>query len=326
MERHSIFGERFFKEKISRKGFLRMALAGLAALTSSHYLVKLALAQPEASAGRKKRYIKGDCGLAAAKGGDPYRLTQLVVQAMGGMERFVKKGSTVVIKPNIGWDRIPEQAATTNPEVVAALVESCFAAGAKRVNVFDIPCNDPRRCYVNSGVQKAAQEKGAQVYFPDRWNVVKAHFNYPSSMEGWSILRDAVECDTFINVPILKHHSLTHLTISMKNLMGVCIGNRGLIHFEIGRNLVDLTDFISPDLTVIDAFRVLTRHGPSGGNLADVKDLNTVIAATDPTLADSYACQLMGIDPLSVPYINNAVGRKFGSHEIGKAHIKTIGF
>ena len=143
-------------------------------------------------------------------------------------------------------------------------------------------------------------------------------------MEGWAILRDAVKCDTFINVPVLKHHSLARLTLSMKNLMGVCAGMRGLMHQGLGEKLVDLTDFISPELTVVDATRFLTRNGPSGGNVADVTVLNKVIAATDPVLADAYAGELAGVDPLSLSYVKDAVARNFGSADIAGAKMFSV--
>ena len=224
----------------------------------------------------------------------------------------------------MAWDRSPRQAANTDPKVVAALVELCYQAGAKRVNVFDIPCNDDRRVYEHSGIEAAAKEKKAYVYFADHWNVVKAKFAYNSSMEGWPVLRDAVVCDTFINVPVLKHHGYTKATLSMKNLMGVCSGKRGLMHLDIGSKLVDLTDYISPDLTVIDATRVLMRNGPSGGNEADVEVYNTVIAATDPTLADVYACSLVNLNPADIPYLKVAMDRGFGRSDLTQADVLAV--
>lgn len=315
------------KENMTRREFLKSTLAGLILLTAGNFISggRALFAQGTVSAGRPKKGIRGQRDLVCAKGDDPYAITVKAVDAMGGMERFVKRGSTVVIKPNIGWDRTPEQAANTNPLVVAALIDLCFKAGAKRVNIFDITCNDARRCYENSGIQKLAREKGANIYFPDDWNTAKAKFRYASPMEGWPVLRDAIECDTFINVPVLKHHGLTRLTLSMKNLMGVCAGNRGIIHQNIARKIVDLTDFINPELTVIDAVRFLYKNGPTGGNLSDVKRLDSVIVATDPTLADSYAAKLAGLDPLSLDNIKVAVQRKFGSADLDKADIAVLG-
>jgi uncharacterized protein (DUF362 family) len=316
-----------FNKKVSRAEFLKIALSALAFLPLSGGLFGKAEAASSGETGfngRPKSPVKGDYDLVVAKGEDPYLMTVRAVEAMGGMGRFVKDGATVVIKPNIGWDRTPEQAGNTNPQVIAALADLAYKAGAKRVNVFDITCNDARRCYANSGIEKAASAAGAKVYFPDDWDVVKARFGYASPMESWPILRDAIECDTFINVPVLKHHGLTRLTLSMKNLMGVCGGNRGLIHLNIGPKLVDLTRFINPDLTVIDAYRTLTRNGPSGGNLADVEALKTVVVATDPTLADTYAAGLAGVDPMSIPYLKAAAGVNFGSADIEAAKKITI--
>lgn len=319
MKPERLFDGSIFKERLSRRAFIRAAISGAMAISFFNMIPRKLQAAEKNFNGRAGKKIKGDYDLAIAKGDNPYAMTAKAVELMGGMEKFVKKGDVVVIKPNMGWDRSPAQAGNTNPEVVAALVDLSLKAGAKRVNIFDITCNDPKRCYDSSGIMQAAKDKGAQVYFPEDWNTVKAKFAYSSPMEGWPILKDAIECDTFINVPVLKHHALTRLTISMKNLMGVCGGNRGIMHFNIGRKLLDLTDFISPDLTIIDAYRVLVRNGPTGGNLADVEMRNRIIAATDPVLADTYAAFIMDVDPMSVPNIRAAADHRFGSTDIGNA-------
>ena len=315
------------KKRISRKSFMKLCGIGIGGIALNSALLKFVFGQDDVSTGRVVKKIRALHDLVVAKGDDPYTMTVKAVDALGGMGKFVKARSTVLIKPNIGWDRSPEQAANTNPQVVGALVDMCFKAGAKRVNIFDNTCNDPKRCYENSGIEKIAKEKGANIYSPDNWNVVKAKFDYQSPMEGWPIYRDALECDTFINVPVLKHHSLAGLTISMKNLMGICSGNRGLLHFDLGTKLAHLTDFINSDLTVIDAYRVLKRNGPTGGNLEDVMDMKTLIAGTDPVLCDAYACVLMGKEPLSVTYIEQAVKNNLGKgtySDIAKADILTI--
>ncbi len=323
MEKETIFA-RFLNKKISRKKFVKLCGIGTGSLVLNSALFKFAFGQEESSAGRVTKRIKGMHDLVVAKGDDPYVMTVKAVEAMGGMEKFVKKNSTVLVKPNIGWDRSPEQAANTNPYVVGALVDMCFKAGAKRVNVFDITCNDAKLGYKNSGIKKIAEEKGANVYFADDWNFVKAKFNYDSPMQDWPIYRDALECDTFINAPVLKSHGLTSLTLSMKNLMGICGGNRALMHSEIGIKLAHLTDFIKPDLTVIDAYRVLMRYGPNGGNLEDVSMKKTLIVGTDPVLCDSYAAKLMDKDPLSISYINEAMKQNLGNADTAKADILTI--
>jgi len=323
MKKESIF-ERLPKRKITRKGFVKLCGIGAGSLVLNNSLFRFAFGEDEASEGRVVKKVKALHDLTVVKGDDPYLATMKAIEAIGGMEQFVKKNSVVLIKPNIGWDRSPEYAANTNPDVLGALVDMCFRSGAKRVNIFDNTCNESKRCYENSGLEKISKEKGANVYFPDDWNIVKAKFNYKSPMEGWPIYRDALECDTFINVPILKHHGLAGLTIAMKNLMGVCSGNRGLIHSDMGTKLAHLTDFIKPDLNVIDAYRVLTRNGPTGGNLADVVEMKTIIAGIDPVLCDAYAARLMGREPLSISSIDQGVKCNIGSADISRADILTI--
>ena len=153
---------------------------------------------------------------------------------------------------------------------------------------------------------------------------MKAHFPYEAALEGWPVFRDAIDCDVFINIPVLKHHGLAGLTISMKNMMGICGGARGLIHLNIGRKIAEVTGFIAPDLTIIDGFRMLTRHGPSGGSLEDVKLLKTLICATDPCLADAYAAKLVGYDPQAIPGVQEGVKLGLGTSDIGKADIVEI--
>lgn len=310
-----------FKRPISRRRFIKYMLASAALFPYGGNFAKKAHSGPPAINGRTPRKVKGEYDLVLARGDDPYRMTVKAVEAMGGMDRFVKKGDTVVIKPNMAWDRPPEYAANTNPAVIAALAELCIKAGAGRVNVFDRPCNAAERCYETSGIREAALKAGAKVYYVDDWDFIKAGFPYESPMEEWPVYRDAVECDVFINVPILKDHGLTGLTLSMKNLMGVCGGNRAFIHSDIARKLVDLTDFIKPDLTVIDAYRVLVRNGPSGGSLEDVRNVNRLIVATDPLLADIYACRVINHDPSSVPYIAEASRRNLWMPDAEKAKI-----
>jgi uncharacterized protein (DUF362 family) len=306
---------------LTRNTFLKFCLLGTAAALSGSTMAKNAFAAQASVKPRPKRTIKSDCDLAVVSGADPYKNTVLAVEKLGGMGLFVKKGATVVVKPNIGWDRNPEQAANTNPQVVAALVDMCMKAGARRVNVFDVTCNDAKACYENSGILKAAKERGAKVWYPEDRDAVLARFPYKSSMEGWPLVKEAVQCDTFINVPVLKDHGLTRLSLCMKNLMGVCTSKRGQMHWNIGPKLVDLTDFIGAELNVIDATRALMRHGPTGGRLEDVTKMDKVLASPDPSLVDTYACSLMKVDPMDVPYLKVARERGFGQTYPDKAKI-----
>ena len=239
------------------------------------------------------------------------RLTRQAIDALGGMGRFISKGDVVWVKPNIGWYRRPEQAATSNPDVVAALVELCYQAGAKRVTVSDSPCNAAQRTFPRSGIQQAAEKAGAQSYFLDERKYKKMAIN-GQLLREWELYTEAVEADKFINVPIVKHHSLCRATLGMKNLMGIIGGARNRFHQDLDRALADLAGFIKPTLVVLDAIRVLTANGPVGGSLADVKRADTIAAGTDQVALDAFGASLLGCKPQEIGYIVEAARRGMG--------------
>lgn len=240
------------------------------------------------------------------------RLTRAAVEALGGISRFVAKGQTVWIKPNIGWDRRPEQAATTNPDVVAALVRMCYQAGARKVSVSDSPCNSPQRTFPRSGIQQAAEKEGAQVFLMDERKFKKMALN-GKVLKEWPVYAGVVESDVLINVPIAKHHNLTRVTLGMKNLMGVAGGERERFHQRIELALPDLAAFLKPRLVVLDALRILTGSGPTGGNLADVKRRDTVVAGVDQVAVDAYGATLLGHKPQEIEHIVEAGRRGLGA-------------
>ena len=240
------------------------------------------------------------------------RLTRQSLEALGGMNRFVSKGNIVWVKPDIGWDRCPEQAATTNPDVVATLVEMSYQAGAKKVLVSDNPCNPARLSFPRSGIQQAAEKAGAQVIFLDERKFRKMRIN-GKVLQEWEVYQDVVEADRLINVPIAKNHNLCLATLGMKNLMGVIGGPRNRLHQDLGGTLVDLAAFLKPRLVVLDAIRVLTANGPVGGNLADVKRKDTLVAGIDQVAVDACGATLLGYNPASIGYIEQGHARGLGT-------------
>ena len=262
--------------------------------------------------------------VSVAKGQDYAALVQRVLAPLGGMSAFVKSGDRVVVKPNIGWDRSPEQAANTHPQVVAALVQAALEAGAKRVLVFDRPCNDARLTYRNSGIQAAIDGLGdgrAVCEFIDDRKYIPVKIEKGKALGEWQFYREALEADCYINAPIAKHHGLSRLTLGLKNVMGVIGGNRGQIHTDIGQKLADLNTIVAPKLTVIDATRILLDHGPAGGNLSDVKVLDTLIASTDIVAADAYATTLFGLKPQDISATVAAYEMGLGEMDLAKVNV-----
>jgi len=261
--------------------------------------------------------------LVVAHGASPEQIVKAALDALGGIKRFISRGDIVVIKPNIGWDRTPEQAGNTNPEVVAAVVKLCFEAGAKKVKVFDRPVNDPRRCYVQSGIIQAAQALGAETDYMDDRKFKDMILN-GEALKSWPLYTDIFEADKVINIPIAKHHSLAKITMSMKNWMGVMGGSRRQIHQKLDQSLVDLSAKIKPTLTILDAVRILTANGPQGGSLADVKKLDTIIAGVDQVAIDSYGATLFGLKGSDLGYLQIAHKRGMGQMDLSKLNIKKI--
>jgi len=258
-----------------------------------------------------------------SKGTSPGHITEAALQALGGMPRFVSRGDMVLVKPNIGWDRTPEQAANTNPEVVATLVRLCLEAGAKEVKVFDHPCEDPRRCYVRSGIMEAAKEAGATVQYIDERRFRKMEIK-GEALKTWEVYQEAVEVDKVINCPILKHHSSARLTMGMKNLMGLIGGERGRLHWHLDQNIVDLAAFFKPTLVVLDAVRILTSNGPQGGSLKYVKRLNTVAVSIDQVAIDAVGATIFGLVPDEMEHLKIASQRGLGRMDLGKLKIKEV--
>ncbi len=249
--------------------------------------------------------------------GDPASATKAAIDTLGGIERFIRPNDSVVIKPNIGWDRTPIQAANTNPIVVATLVELCLGAKAARVIITDNPCNAPRRAFTRSGIWKAVKKVGGEVVLPAK------HRFKPYNLGGiilgrMPVLAPAIQADRFINVPVAKHHGLSGFTGGMKNLYGVLGGRRNRLHQKIDESIADLADFIRPTLTVMDATRVLLRNGPQGGNVADTLEVGEVIVSQDPVAVDAYSCGLIGLKPTDLPYLALAQERGLGTADLNK--------
>ncbi len=259
--------------------------------------------------------------LAMIQGDSPAQITKEAIAAIGGIKRFIAKGDVVIVKPNIGWDRTPEQAACTNPEVVKALVELCVDADAKKVIVMDNTINPARRTYARSGIAKAAKEAGAKVPYVNPHHLKKMALNGEWFKE-WEVYTDFVEADKIINVPIAKTHSLSRLTMGLKNWLGAVGGARNQLHQGLDYAMIDLAKFFKPALTVLDAYRILVRNGPQGGRLSDTQLNKTVVAGVDYVAVDALGATFFDIKPEELPYLQLASERGIGRIDLEKLKIE----
>ena len=267
----------------------------------------------------------GKPDLVAVKNGEPAAMFDRGIQELGGMKAFVKPGQKVLVKPNIGWAVGPERGGNTDPSLVARIVEQALAAGAKEVYVFDHCCDDGRASYRASGIESAAREAGAKVapgYMESSYQSVEV----PSGDELFKakVHELLLQADVFINVPVLKHHSSSMLTIGMKNLMGV-VWDRGYWHsHSLMQCIADMATYRKPDLTVVDAYRVMKRNGPRGVSDADVVAMRTQLLSTDLVAADAAAAKLFGFEPKDIPYIEKAARAGLGKMDLGALDIRRI--
>ena len=244
-------------------------------------------------------------------------LTKKVFGAAGGIQRFVSRGDVVAIKPNISWARQPRFAATTNPDVLSAVIELCQEAGASRVRIADNTIHDARRCFALTGAGKVAKETGADLVYP-RSSLMKKMKLRGNRLDVWPVFIPFVEADKVINLPVAKHHSLSTLTLGMKNWLGGVGGSRWSLHQDIHQSIVDLAQFFKPEVTLIDAIRIITQNGPSGGSTDDVTFKNTLILSNDPVAADARASMLFGLKPESIGFIHLAQKSGLGTYDFSK--------
>ncbi len=256
--------------------------------------------------------------------GEPAALFNKAIIALGGMERFISRGDHVVVKPNMGWARAPEFAANTNPVLVAEVIRSCLKAGAKVVKVFDRTCNDPRRCYNLSGIEESATSAGAEVRQIRSNKFTSIKLPEGKLLKEWEIYIEYLEADKIINIPIAKHHSLSRVSLGAKNLMGVMGGNRGSLHTDFDQKLIDICREILPTLTIIDAYRILVRNGPTGGNPADVKIQKSLIASDCTVTADYLAMDLFSLPLSQVGHIQEMLNRSLNKYDLSRLNYMQI--
>lgn len=263
--------------------------------------------------------------LVAIKGGEAEAMFEMAIASLGGMKAFVKKNQSVIIKPNIGWDKSPEFAANTNPKLVGKIVEHCLRAGAKTVYVFDNTCDNWQKCYSNSGIEKAVKDAGGKMVTGNSETMYqKVSVARGKKLKDAKIHELILSSDVFINVPVLKSHSGATVSMAMKNLMGI-VWDRGFWHKnDLHQCIADFPTYRKPDLNIIDAYRVMMKNGPRGISISDVNTMKAQIISTDIVAADAAAAKMFGIDPASIGHIINAHELGLGQMDLDKLRINRL--
>lgn len=307
---------------ITRRESLKRLLEVCGALALGNFLTAPMQRPLSAWAGAKKAgFIVEGVGLKETY--TAKELVMIVFQAAGGMSRFVSRGDVVVIKPNISWARPVHLAATTNPEVLQGVIELCQEAGAKKVRIADNTIDDAAFCFRVTGAEAVAEKTGAELIYPT--SSLMKHMNLQGHrLDVWPVFVPLVEADKVINLPVAKHHVLSSLTLGMKNWIGAVGGNRGSLHTNIHHSIVDLAQFFTPTITLIDATRIMMRNGPFGGSTSDVAERNTLILSDDQVAADAKASLLFDKRPEDIGFIRVAEKWGLGTYDFHKLVQKKV--
>jgi len=272
----------------------------------------------------------GAADLVAVMGGEPEAMFKRAIEEMGGIDKFVKRGQKIVVKPNIGWDKTPELAANTNPLLIKEIVSQCIAAGAKEVVVFDNTCDNWKRSYATSGIEAAAKAAGAKVIpADDKSYYTEVSLPQGKKLKSMKLHKAILDCDAWINVPILKHHGGANMSIAMKNLMGI-IWDRKIFHISnLQQCIADVCTLQKkPVLNVVDAYRVLKANGPRGRSVEDVVLSKALFISQDMVAVDTAATKFfnqireMPLD--DVKHIEHGQELKLGTMDIDKLNVKRI--
>lgn len=303
------------RRQFLRKGFLYSALGSLYASTLGRIP---ALALNAGKAG-------GNYDLVAVRGGEPVEMYRRAMEEMGGMERYIRPGQTVALKPNASWDVPPERAANTNPELMGAIVEDCLRAGAGSVFAFDHTCDNWERCYANTGIADAVRGAGGQMLHANMERYY-SEVDIPGAkrLTRAKVYQRLIDADVYINIPVLKHHASTTVTIAMKNLMGVVWDRRFWHRNDLHQCIADFCLWRKPDLNIVDAYLVMTQNGPRGISTADLTRMRSLMVSPDIVAVDAAGAMLMGHDPREIGHLRIGKEMEIGEIDLEKLNIQRV--
>jgi uncharacterized protein (DUF362 family) len=309
----------------SRREFIKR-IGVTAALAAGSAGLWRAISDPTGERGKPKSPVlqlknftvspaSGAAVLGVARGNQYDQMLRMAVDAIGGIHHFIRKGDVVLIKPNVAFDRSPKLGATTNPEVLAALIRLVREAGAGEVRVADNPIESPENCFQKSGIAGVSRQLGARVFLPSPSSFEMLEVPGAKLIERWPFFWQPFRgVDKVIGVAPVKDHNLCHASMCTKNWYGLLGGRRNQFHQDIHNIVADLALMMKPTFVVLDASRILMKNGPTGGDLSDVVNGQTLVAATDQLAADAFGySQLLGRTGELPQYLLNAQERGLGT-------------
>jgi len=261
--------------------------------------------------------------LAAVRDGDRVGMLNHAIATLGGMGAFVRPGQTVVIKPNISFDAPPEHGSNTHPDILRRLVVLCQQAGARSVTIVDNTLDPWPAAIASSGAEAVARETGAALVNGSDETLYR-EVSLPDGRRLRSVRVNGLilDSDVFINVPVLKHHGGALMTAGMKNLMGTVWERKPWHRDDLHQCIADFLTLRRPNLTVVDAYHPMVRHGPRGRGPGDLVEMRMLLASADVVAVDAACARILGHQPSDVRHVKLAGEMKLGIMDLAKVDIR----
>jgi uncharacterized protein (DUF362 family) len=310
------------QRRIDRRTFIKQSsLIGASTLAAGSLIPSL---MPRMAWGLPK---DSDVDLSVVRGANNYDSTIHAVDLLGGMKRFVPRGSKVGLLVNSKFDK---RGTYVKPEIALAVIAMCHEAGAKEI----VSLDDASGSYWD----KASKTE----YLEDLVESLREPEHIEVTVDGGVALKEAdiarelLECDVFINVPVVKHHEGTRFTCTLKNLMGATTSSTNrFFHMGsgVGSGYYGDVDFLSqciadvallkkPDLCIVDATEFITTNGPYGPG--KISRPQKVLASSDGVALDSYCARFVGLTGEAILMVRKAHEHGLGEIDVGQLAVKEV--
>jgi uncharacterized protein (DUF362 family) len=261
--------------------------------------------------------------------GDLDRAVSALLAPLGGMAAFVKKGQSVLLKPNLGFPNEPAARATTSPWLVAAVARQALSCGAGRVVVADYPCRDEDKISTVNGYGEALSGLPVKLIIASE-EVQFADLAVPQgkALRKTKVLRALLNSEVHIAMPVAKSHRGATFTGAVKGHMGV-IWERKIFHALLGLHqpIADLATVIRPQLTILEGIQIMTDGGPVGPG--PLHDADTLVAGTDQVAVDAVGVELAPLygkrlKPSQVQHLKLAEELGVGKLELAPGRVRRV--
>ncbi|RCV64128.1 hypothetical protein C5S53_10455 [Methanophagales archaeon] len=260
--------------------------------------------------------------VSIVEGEKPENMVSEAIDLLGGIDKFIKSGDVVFIKPNVCGGVVGKRGSYTSPEVIAALIELIKKKSSRIiVGEADSEMYDADMMFSETGIRKAAEDSGAEVVNLSKGEMVKKVVTDADMLKEFEISKVVAEADKIISVPVAKAHSITDLTLSLKCMFGILPERHKARYHKLGINTViaDLVKAYPPHLSVVDATVCMEGKGPFKGNPIA---LNLIICGDNAVAADSVTASILGYKPAKIKHLELAAKSGLGPLNLDEIDIE----